>query len=132
MLENAPLKLLCNLTALLLTGEALALLIGMVWLSPTPNPWVIPKNLAGLALDLFCGFSLLALLLGSPAGPSSLVLLRSLAGLAAAAHLYRALEALAGWPAPFLTNPALFVVNLLKLAGLLVMLARRNDWDWWY
>jgi hypothetical protein len=68
MLENAPLKLLCNLT-----GEAL-------------------------------------------------VLLRSLAGLAAAAHLYRDLEALAGWPAPFLTNPALFAVNLLKLAGLLVML----------
>jgi hypothetical protein len=91
-------------------------------LSGSDNPWLSRKNDILLALDIVVGLGLVYLALGYPAAgwPWSLYLL---GGLALLTHGYREWEYFAGATNPFCANAPLFVVNTVKLAGLVAVLA---------
>jgi len=120
------LRLITLLTALIICGEALALTVGMVLVQRGHNPWFTAKNAIILGLDLFLGGVLVYLVwLGNdPIGSwifTGAVLISLLT------HTYRDLEYFSGQPHPFCANQPLFVVNNLKLLGLLVILV----WNLW-
>ncbi len=58
MFTEGFLKIVAIVTGVLVAGEALALLVGMVVLSPHPNPWISPRNIFWFGLDIVCGASL--------------------------------------------------------------------------
>ena len=58
MFNERFLKIVAIITGVLVAGEALALLVGMVVLSPHPNPWISPRNIFWFGLDIVCGASL--------------------------------------------------------------------------
>ena len=114
------LKIATILTAALVAGEAIALLIGMRLLSEPGNSWISTKNDLILALDIAEGFALLWLCWRRPTALGSAAFwLITLTGLFS--HLYRELEYSARTSNPFLRNLPLLVVNHLKLFGLLLM-----------
>jgi hypothetical protein len=106
------------LTGLTMAGEALALLVGMHVLSAGDNLWISVKNDLFLALDIVAGLGLLYLVLARRGMP---LVLYFLVGLGLLTHGYRVWEYLARAGNPFCANLPLFVVNNLKLAGLLVI-----------
>jgi hypothetical protein len=106
-------------TGLVIAGEALALFVGMVILSPDAAAWVSPKNNALLLLDVLTGIAIIWLVLGGQAGtgwPGIPVLV----GLAT--HVYREWEVRSGAPHPFCFNTPLRILNAVKLAGLVILL----------
>jgi hypothetical protein len=106
------------LTGAVITGEALALLVGMHVLSHGDDAWVSVKNDLFLALDIVTGLGLVYLAL-APGGAAWPYAFSVLAGLALLTHGYREWEYLARASNPFCANGPLFAVNNLKLAGLL-------------
>ena len=58
MLNKGFLEIVAIITGILVAGEAMALLVGMVVLSPHPNPWISPRNIFWFGLDIVCGASL--------------------------------------------------------------------------
>jgi hypothetical protein len=111
------------LTGITISGEALALLVGMTLLSPQPNPWVTPLNLFWLGLDILCGAGILTCTLLPGAGAVNQVMLPVILVFSLGAHLYRDWEFLTSHiPSRFLINTPLFVVNNIRLLGLVLIL----------
>ena len=117
-MDLLPFKVASLLTGLTMVGEALALLVGMHILSTGDNPWVSVKNDLFLVLDVVAGLGLLYPVLARRTAPYGLYFL---VGLALLSHGYRVWEYLARAGNPFCANLPLFIVNDLKLAGLLVI-----------
>ena len=113
-------KITTLLTGLAIVGEALALLVGMHFLSGRHNPWISFKNDALLALDLFTGSAFVFLALRS--GVSGHSIFWNVWGVALLTHAYRDWEYLAQAANQFCLNLPLFVVNNFKLAGLITIL----------
>jgi hypothetical protein len=113
-------RILPILTGALLTGEAIALLVGMRWLSPGGNPWISVKNDLFLGLDIAAGTGMIYLAVALEALPGS-GLFRGLVLVSLLAHGYRDWEYLVSAGNRFCTNGPLFVVNNVKLAGLLAI-----------
>jgi hypothetical protein len=120
-MNDLPFKITALSTGLVIVGEALALLVGMHFLSEGHSPWISLKNDLFLVLDIVAGLGLayLALAHRGAGWPHALY---SLAGLALLIHGYREWEYLAGAGNPFCANAPLFIVNTLKLAGLVAVL----------
>jgi len=114
-------------TSFTIASQAIALFIGMHLLSPMPNPWISPRNTLWLVLDLVCGIGLAYLVLGRGV-PRRDAYMLALVLPALGSHLYREWEYLSRTTAsPFLENEPLWIVNSLKLVGLVIvgaMLAR--------
>jgi hypothetical protein len=115
-----PFKTATLLTGLVVAGEALALLVGMHFLSKGAKSWTSAKNDLFLALDIAAGLGLIYLTLARQGAAWSYAFY-SLVGLALLTHGYREWEYLAVASNPFCANAPLFAVNNLKLAGLLVL-----------
>ena len=115
-------KVLVGMTALLTAGEAVALLLGMLWLSPQPNPWLTLSNKMILLLDMILSFLMLVHVYGKRSRFPAVGFL-IVSGLLFISHGYRNVEYIVGFSVmPFLVNPALLVVNNLKFAGLFFVL----------
>jgi hypothetical protein len=119
--NDLPFKIVTLLTGMVIAGEALALLLGMHLLSEGGNPWISFKNDLSLVLDIVVGLGLVYLALAHR-GAAWPYALYSLAGLALLTHGYREWEYLAGAGNAFCANTPLFVVNNLKLVGLVAVL----------
>lgn len=119
-MNDLPFKITALLTGMVVTGEALALLVGMHFLSEGNNPWISFKNDLFLVLDIVAGLGLVYLALAHR-GLGWPYALYSLVGLALLTHGYREWEYLASAGNPFCANGPLFVVNNLKLVGLLAV-----------
>jgi hypothetical protein len=115
------LKAISIVTGLLVAGEALALLIGMHLLSRSHNPWLSWKNDLLLVLDLLVGVGLIGVVVATrnPIGALPLYLMT---GLGLFTHLYREWEYLSEVSNAFCVNPPLFVLNNVKIMGLLAVL----------
>lgn len=115
---DLPFKITTLGTGAVVVGEALALLVGMHFLSEGDNPWISVKNDLFLALDIVAGLGLVYLALAhrGAAWPHAFPIL---AGLALLTHGYREWEYLAHASQTFCFNAPLFLANNLKLAGLL-------------
>ena len=117
-MDFMPLRTASLLTGLTTAGEAFALLVGMHILSASDNPWISVKNDLFLALDIVAGLGLFYLVLARRTAPYAFYFL---VGLALLTHGYRVWEYLARASNPFCANAPLFIVNNLKLVGLLVI-----------
>lgn len=119
MLGDAVFRIVGGVTGALVAGEALALLVGMYVLSPRPNAWLTGLNAFWIGFDLVCGVGLVRLaLVGGGGWAGALMLALVVLG----AHVYRDWEYFA--PAVserFLANLPLFVMNNVKLLGLVAM-----------
>jgi hypothetical protein len=106
-------------TALVVIGEALALILGMYLLSRGENPWRTRTNNALIATDIIVGGVFLwSILAGWIEGlPFYLSL-----GLLIITHAYRIWENRTRKPNPFCANRPLIIVNNLKLTGLMLAL----------
>ena len=117
-MDFVPFRMASLLTALTMAGEALALLVGIHVLSAGDNPWASIKNNLFLALDIVAGLGLLYLVLARRGAPTALYFL---VGLALLTHGYHEWEYMARASNALGANLPLFVVNSLKLAGLLAV-----------
>ena len=118
-LELNFLKTVTLLTGAIIAGEALALLTGTYFLS-NDKAWA-SKNIVFLILDIATGLGLIYF--GFVKGnihTSALFYLFS--GLALLTHGYREWQYFADVEYRFCFNPPLFIVNNVKLAGLVVIL----------
>ncbi|MGD2145844.1 MAG: hypothetical protein PVH41_04020 [Anaerolineae bacterium] len=116
---TTALKVSAFLTGLVMTGEALALAIGMHVLSSEGNPWVALKNDAFLVLDVIAGLVLVgAAVSGRRLQTSGWVY--AVWFISLVAHGYREWEYLVRADNAFCANGPLFAVNSVKLIGLLV------------
>jgi hypothetical protein len=108
-------KIVAVLAGLVIAGEAAALLTGMhLFVRPT-SPWLTPKNNALAVLDVITGAIIVALAItGKTPG-----LFYATAALTLLTHAFRDWEYLASAGSPFAFNLPLFVVNNLKLAGII-------------
>lgn len=116
-----PFNIVTLVTGLFIAGEALALLVGMHFSSESDKSWISVKNDLFLALDILAGLGLVYLALAHR-GVVWTYAFYFLTGLALLTHGYREWEYLAGTDNAFCANTPLFVVNNLKLAGLVVIL----------
>jgi hypothetical protein len=114
-------KIATLLTGLVIAGEAFALLVGMRFLSEGHNPWISFKNDLFLVLDIVAGLGLVYVALAHR-GSGWPYALYSLVGLALLTHGYREWEYLAGSSNAFCANVPLFIVNTVKLVGLVAVL----------
>ncbi|MGD8967892.1 MAG: hypothetical protein PVI07_10335 [Anaerolineae bacterium] len=122
MMSSTGIKVLTILTGIVIVGEALALVVGMRILSPSGNPWISLKNDLFLGLDVIVGLGLIVLVAMNGRGvPSGL--LYGLVFISVVAHGYREWEYLVRAGNAFCANTPLFVLNNLKLIGLLVVVA---------
>ena len=111
------------LTGLVILGEALALVVGMHFLSEQGNPWNSLKNDLLLGVDIVTGVGLITLSFAiTNAQMSKFDLLYFVAALALLAHGYRAWEYLTRAANRFCINLPLFAVNNIKLAALTAMM----------
>ena len=102
-------------------GEALALLVGMIFLSGSENSWLSYKNNVVIALDLFAGAVLIHLAAQGNLDPIDVIVFWGSVHLTFAAHLYREWEYLAKLANAFCANVPLFVLNNVKLIGLVLV-----------
>lgn len=104
------------ITGILIAGEAIALLVGMHFLSPGNNPWISIKNDLLLGLDIVIGLALIySMITGTRT--ASLSAFYILVGAALLTHGFREYEYLARLPNRFCVNQPLFILNNLKLIG---------------
>ena len=110
------------LTSVLIGGEALALLIGMHLLSERRNPWISFKNDFLLALDLVTALGMiLAVTMNRDVFSSNTFYFLALVSILS--HGYRGWEYFANIQNKFCINAPLFIINDLKLLGLLIIVA---------
>ncbi len=109
-------EIILLLTGLLIFGEAAVLLIstGLI-IKPRPT-WLSQKNFAFLADDLFFGFILMLFATGVWTAPWIFWVSIISTFLS---HVLRDAEFVARFPQPFCDNSLLFLVNNLKLMGLI-------------
>lgn len=113
-------SILLFIVGALVGGEALALAVGMHLPVGVINPWLSAKNYTFLLLDILIGAAILATVFGRQEGLlSKRILLFD--GIALLLHLYRDWEYLSGFVNSFCANRPLFIVNNIKLLGLLVI-----------
>ena len=104
------------LTGLLIFGEAAALLIGTgLVIKPRPE-WLTQKNFAFLADDMF--FGIILTLISFDILTASWIFWLSIIS-TFLLHAWRDAEFVAKFPNRFCDNTALFLVNNLKLMGLI-------------
>lgn len=107
--------------ALIVTGEAAALAVGMHIIQKSEGPWVSLKNDLLLALDVVVGLALIFLAVDSENFPQPIWLsLFIIIGLLT--HLFRFWEYLTKREFIFCGNRSLFVVNNLKFGGFLLVM----------
>lgn len=116
-----PFNMVTLVTGLFIAGEALALLAGKHFSSEGDDSWISVKNNVFLALDILAGLGLVYLALAHQGGTWTYAFY-FLVGLALLTHGYREWEYLAGTDNAFCANTPLFVVNNLKLVGLVAVL----------
>jgi len=116
-----PFNMVTLVTGLFIAGEALALLVGKHSSSQGDDSWISVKNNVFLALDILAGLGLVYLALAQR-GAAWTYAFYFLTGLALLTHAYREWEYLAGTDNAFCANTPLFVVNNLKLVGLVAVL----------
>lgn len=110
------------LTRVVIGGEALAFLIGMHFLSERSNPWISFKNDFLIALDLVTALGLiLTVTMNRNVLSSSTFYLLALVSILS--HGYRGWEYFANVQNKFCINTPLFMINGLKLFGLLIVIA---------
>jgi hypothetical protein len=114
------LKVAAFITGLVMTGEALALAIGMHVLSAEGSPWVSLKNDLFLAVDLIAGLVLVVAAVGGRRSQTS-GWVYALWFISVVTHGYRVWEYLVRADSAFCANGPLFAVNSVKLIGLLVV-----------
>jgi len=104
------------LTGLLIVGEAIALFVGMGFIVKPRPEWWSRKNITFLMDDLFFGTILILLAFGilNAAWIYWVSIISTFLS-----HAWRDAEFVAGFPNRFCGNSALFVVNNLKLVGLI-------------
>lgn len=106
------------LTGLLIFGEALALLIGTGFIIKPRPVWLNTKNFAFLLDDLF--FGILLILLAAQVFTQTwifwVVVISTFLS-----HALRDAEFVANFPNKFCANAGLFLLNNVKLAGLLLI-----------
>lgn len=111
---------LTAITCGLMFGEAVALLIGSYVISKKKLPWLNKKNLVLLILDILLAFLILISL--PELGYLPLIIFITALVLGIASHIYRTREYFSKVTNKFCENQALFVVNILKGLGLLIVL----------
>ena len=114
-------KIIAILAGLVITGEAAALLVGMHLFVRPISPWLIPKNNVLAAVDMITG-TLIVVLAITGKSPS---LFYVAAGVALITHTFRDWEYLASVKNPFVFNLPLFIVNNLKLIGVIAAMMLR-------
>lgn len=114
-----PLRIVALLTGLVIAGEAVALLIGMRIVGEGDDLWLGAKNDLLLGLDLVTGFGLICAVL-IKRGPMTPYAFFAAVSIALLSHLFREWEVFAHAANPFCANTPLFVVNNLKILGLLL------------
>lgn len=119
-MSSILIKLLGLLTGTVVAGEALALLVGMVFLSPKGNPWISTKNSVLLGLDILTGLGMVVLIVLLHR-MDVIYLFYGCVLLSILTHGYREVEYLVRAGNPFCINTPLFIVNSIKLAGLVVI-----------
>ncbi len=102
------------LTGILVTGEALALVAGMRVIKRGTGPWLNRRNNLLLLSDLAAGPALVA-------GLSFMLLFIPALLLLVSTHIYRTVEYMTAREIKFCFNLPLLLINLLKLAGLLIL-----------
>jgi len=108
------------LTGLIITGEALTLLVRMRWCGDKNNPWISRKNDLLAGIDIPAGAALIGLAWREKTTSRAF---RALAAGVLVTHGYRELEYVAHADHKFLATRPLFVVNNVKIAGLLLSLS---------
>ena len=114
------LRVITGLTGAVTAGEAVALAIGMHLLSSGDNPWLSVKNDLLLGVDLISG---VVMVIGGLAGSGfTVAVLNTAVAVSLIAHGYREWEYLARAGNAFCFNLPLFVLNNVKLIGLLIII----------
>ncbi len=109
-------KIVAVSTGLVIAGEAAALLTGMYLFVRPASPWLTPKNNVLAVVDIITGTILIILAITG----KSPDLFYAIIVVALFTHAFRDWEYLASVEIPFVFNLPLFVVNNLKLAGVIV------------
>jgi hypothetical protein len=118
-------KIIAVSTGLVIVGEAAALLAGMHLFVRPASPWLTPKNNALAVIDIITGVIIVVLAI---AGKSP-GLFYAAAALALITHSFRDWEYLTSAGFPFAFNLPLFIVNNLKLAGVIaVVVFKTGRW----
>ena len=115
------LQVVTILVAMVVSGEAAALAVGIHIIKKSQSPWISLKNDLLLALDVVVGFVLILLAIDSENFPQP-IWFPLFATLGLLTHIFRVWEYLAGRESPFCDNRPLFMLNNLKFVGLLVIL----------
>jgi len=115
------LKLATLITGLVMLGEAKVLFAGLRLAKLGKNPWFTVRNRIMLCSDIFFGFILLAFVFRTGSDTVSILFLIVVC-FSFLAHGYREWEYLAQRENRFCASIPQFVVNNLKLIGLLLIL----------
>jgi hypothetical protein len=113
-------KILTILIGATISGEALALTMGVHLLGDASNPWITPSNNIMLIADMLTGAGLIYVGISADESYNS-VLFWVFAGVALISHGFREWEYLAVIENKFCGNLPLFIVNNVKLAGLIAI-----------
>lgn len=110
-----PIFIIC--LSALVAGEAIALMLGMALSGSEKRSWLLNRNLLWLITDLVAGAGLCWLVWDFHEHYTLIWILVSILSLS---HAWRFMEVLLAWPGAFCFNTALYIVNNLKLVGLLL------------
>jgi NhaP-type Na+/H+ or K+/H+ antiporter len=104
----------------ILFGEAIALMAGTLIIKKNTSKWLNRKNALLLSLDIVTATAIILSLPALHYVPDSVFYLFLIIG--AGTHIYRSWEYYSKIKKKFCDNTSLFIVNNIKLAGLLVIL----------
>lgn len=120
-MEFTPKVILYFATGGLLIAESVALIIGLFIFNKGKSPWLSKQNITFLFLDMLVGASMILIPITNieftDPEIASFVL-----GFTMTLHLFRSIHYF--WPSkkPFCANIWLFLVNNIKLAGILALI----------
>lgn len=114
MSSERMLKLLNLFLAIVLLGEALALLLGMFFLSSNGSEWLTTANITLLSLDLVTGVLVFTLAFKRDQKRIFLLLFFILATIVGS-HIYRNIDFAINSSTAFAFNVTLLIVNNVKL-----------------
>lgn len=119
-LNFAFIKAIGFLVYLLVTGEALALIAGLLVFKKPSLKWASAANITLDLSDLLLGGYLFSLYFGLTKSSSGLEILLAMMALIAT-HSFRASQTLRKVINPYCFNQPLSIVNWIKLTGLLIL-----------